>query len=85
MMTRSTIALISAILMLAIAAWESSITSYPTAFNQLWENIRHIDYTVAFNQLWEIIEANKLTVAATVVNAAADRCRSARTLCRSQV
>jgi hypothetical protein len=26
---------------------------------------------VAFNQLWEIIDANKLTVAATVVNAAA--------------
>jgi hypothetical protein len=55
MMMRSAIALGSAILMLAVAAWESSITNYP----------------MAFNQLWEIIDANKLTVAATVVNAAA--------------
>jgi hypothetical protein len=43
MLTRSAIALVLAILMLAIAAGESAITSYPTAFNQLWENIRHID------------------------------------------
>ena len=43
MLTRSAIALVLAILMLAIAALESSITSYPTAFNQLCENIRDID------------------------------------------
>src|SRR5215831_9352254 len=43
MLKRSAIALVSAILLLAIAAWESWIPSYPTAFSQLWENIRNID------------------------------------------
>jgi hypothetical protein len=69
MLTRSAIALASVVLMLTTAAWESSITRHPTAFNQLWENIRHIDYPGAFNQLWENIrriDANAVSAAATV-------------------
>jgi hypothetical protein len=39
MLTQSAIALAAVVLMLAIASGESSITSYPTAFNQFWVKI----------------------------------------------
>jgi hypothetical protein len=69
MLTRCAIALASLILMLAIAAWEASITSYPTAFNQLSENIRHIDYPGGIQSTWENIrriDANTVSAVATV-------------------
>jgi uncharacterized membrane protein len=68
MPTRFAIALVLAILMLAIASWESSITSYPTAFNQLWENIRHIDYRTALHHFWANIKGIDaiVTAAATI-------------------
>lgn len=47
MLKRSAVALGSAILMLAIAAWESSIANYPAAFDQLQEIIGHIDVAAA--------------------------------------
>src|SRR5262245_41253571 len=69
MLLRSAVALILILLMLAVAAWESSTTNYPAAFDQLWNNIKHIDYPAAFNQLSEYvsqIKADWVSAAATI-------------------